>query len=137
MAIDGGAYQGISSRSGSAAAVEVGGAWPLGRRSVVRAEQQLHRDVASVIRVREVGQGGRQGYPDGSLRAHRAGEESSPRSCISPCGDRGKELTIIDRFVGDQHRQYYFAIRKRPVAARVEREHQRCWTILSEGTDCR
>ena len=47
--------------------------------------------------------------------------------------DRGKELTDHHRFTGDQNRRLFLRSAK-PVAARVEREHQ--WpaeTVLSEG----
>src|SRR3984957_5659385 len=54
------------------------GAWPLGGRSAVRAEQYLHRDLGRASNaLRDVGQGGRQGYPDGSHRTHQAGEEAT------------------------------------------------------------
>src|SRR6201747_1074113 len=50
----------------------------LGGRSAVRAEQHLHRDLGRAsYPLRDVGQGGRQGHPNGCHRAHQAGEEAT------------------------------------------------------------
>ena len=39
---------------------------------------QLHRDLGRAsYALRDVGQGGRQGHPDGRIRAHQAGEEAT------------------------------------------------------------
>src|SRR6266478_2457605 len=78
MAIDGGISR-ISSQSVSGRRrLMIGRCLAIGRRSAVRAEQQLHRDPGRAsYALRDVGQGGRQGHPDGRLRAHQAGEEAT------------------------------------------------------------
>src|SRR5260221_10723903 len=71
--------------------VATGTAWPLGRRSPVWAEQQLHRDLGRAsYALRDVGQGGRQGHPDGRLRAHQAGEEATKGTVQVPDLGPGK-----------------------------------------------
>src|SRR4029077_4712668 len=112
-----------------------GGAWPLGGRSAVRAEQQLHRDPGRAsYALRDVGQGGGQGHPDGRLRAHQAGEEAAQGAEHVPdLGPGQGTYGSSSLYAGDQNRRLFLRSAK-PVAARVEREHQ--WpaqTVLSEG----
>src|ERR1700730_10048921 len=135
MAIDG-AYQGYRlNPSATGGGGRSGGAWPLGRRSVVRAEQQLHRDLGRAsYALRDVGQGDRQGHPDGRLRAHQAGEEATKGAVkVADLGPGKGTYGSSSLYVGDQNRRLFLRSAK-PVAARVEREHQRpAETVLSEG----
>src|SRR5450830_936592 len=60
------------------AAVEDRAAWSLGRRSLVRVEERLHRDLGRTsYPLRDVGEDSQQGHADGRLRAHHAGENAT------------------------------------------------------------
>src|SRR5258706_739272 len=100
--------------------VATGTAWRLGRRSPVWAEQQLHRDLGRAsYALRDVGQGGRQGHPDGSLRAHQAGEEATKGTVQVPDLGPGKgTYRSSSLYVADQNRRIFLRSAK-PVAARV------------------
>jgi Transposase and inactivated derivatives, IS30 family len=84
MAIDGGISR-ISSQSVSdRRRLKIGRCLVIGRRSPVRAEQQLHRDLGRAsYALRDVGQGGRQGHPTVVPRSSSR-RRSYQRSCISP-----------------------------------------------------
>src|SRR5258705_11104224 len=107
-------------KKGSADVATTGTAWPLGRRSPVWAEQQLHRDLGRAsYALRDVGQGGRQGHPDGSLRAHQAGEEATKGTVQVPDLGPGKgTYGSSSLYVGNQNRRIFLRSAK-PVAARV------------------
>src|SRR5258708_30922188 len=109
-----------SVRSATGGGRRSGGAWPLGRRSAVRAEQQLHRDLGRAsYALRDVGQGGRQGHPDGSLGAHQAGEEATKGTVQVPDLGSGKgTYGSSSPYAGDQNRPPFLRTAK-PVAARV------------------
>jgi len=60
--------------------VATGTAWPLGRRSPVWAEQQLHRDLGRAsYALRDVGEGRQQGHANRRFRAGQAGEDDTER----------------------------------------------------------
>ena len=66
--------------------------------------------------LRDVGQGGRQGYPDGSHRTHQAGEEATVKELYkSLTWDRGKELTAHRRFTLATNIDVYFCDPQSPM----------------------
>src|SRR5204863_7130877 len=72
--------------------------------------------------------------PDGSQRAHQAGEETTKGAVqVLDLGPGKGTYGSSSLYVGHQHRHLLLRSAK-PVAARVEREHQ--WpaeTVLSKG----
>jgi hypothetical protein len=85
------------------------GAWSLGRRSLVRCEEQLYRDPGRTpFASRDVGEGDQQGHPDGHLRAHQAGKKLPSELYKSLTWDRGKELRDHRRFTLATNTDVYF-----------------------------
>src|SRR5450759_1737117 len=78
MAIGGGKSR-IWSRSVSdRQRLKIGRCVAIGGRSTVRVEEQLHRDLGRTsYPLRDVGEGGQQGHPDGHLCSHQAGQEAT------------------------------------------------------------
>src|SRR3954447_23599225 len=72
-------------------------------------KQHLHRDLSRASNaLRDVGQGSRQGHPDGNQRAHQADEEAPKELYKSLTWDRGKELTDHRRFTLATNIDVYF-----------------------------
>src|SRR3954469_979854 len=98
-------------------------------------KQHLHRDLSRASNaLRDVGQGSRQGHPDGNQRAHQADEEAAKRAVQVPDLGPGEGTDGSSAlYYGNQHRCLFLRPAK-PVATRVEREYQ--WpaeTVLSKG----
>ena len=88
--------------------------------------------------LRDVGQGGRQGYPDGSHRTHQAGEEATKGAVISRLTwDRGKELTAHRRFTLATNIDVYFCDPQSPwqSAGRNENTNGLLRQYFPQGTD--